>query len=178
MTAPRLAVEGVYGVAASFGGPLIDDILVTGPQLIADQHMTEAESTMTAQYSCPYIVGATLAYGPRRYDAYGEEFLTDERIRRIAGKVRFEVDPELEKAYYPEHFATGVRLRFRDGGTRSAVVVDSVGTARHPMSTEQIVAKGDGLASRDGRRVGERLSAALWNDGHGGHALAEALISL
>ncbi|MEN0135940.1 MAG: MmgE/PrpD family protein, partial [Rhodococcus sp. (in: high G+C Gram-positive bacteria)] len=108
VTAPQLSIEGTYGAAASFGGPLrdvipdeklqihvisfkpysccrlfhstidalrevtddfsistdtIEDILVTGPRLIADQHMTTAESTMTAQYSCPYIVGATLAYG-------------------------------------------------------------------------------------------------------------------
>ncbi|MGW4346722.1 MmgE/PrpD family protein [Streptomyces sp. NPDC004690] len=221
VSAPRLAVEGIYGVAASFGGPLNDvtpgdrlqlhtisfkpyaccrlfhstidalaevtdgfrvdpeeitDILVTGPQLIADQHMTRAESTMTAQYSCPYIVGATLAYGPTRYDAYGEAFLKDERILAIAGKVRFEVDPELEKKYYPEHFATGVRMGFADGSTRSATVVDSAGTVQRPMTTEQIIAKGDGLASQGDFPTGRRLADALWDDTQGALALARTLV--
>jgi 2-methylcitrate dehydratase PrpD len=106
VTAPRLPVEGDYGAAAIFGGPLrdvslddplqihnismkpysccrlfhstidalaeitdgfsaplssIEEIVISGPRLIAEQHMTPAKSTMTAQYSCPYIVGATLA---------------------------------------------------------------------------------------------------------------------
>ncbi|RZK74723.1 MAG: MmgE/PrpD family protein [Rhodococcus sp. (in: high G+C Gram-positive bacteria)] len=222
VTAPQLSVEGTYGAAASFGGPLrdvtpdeklqihvisfkpysccrlfhstidalrevtddfsastdgIEEVLVTGPQLIADQHMTKAESTMTAQYSCPYIVGATLAYGPTRYDAYGEAFLDDERILRIAGKVRFEVDPDLEEKYYPQHFATGVRMRFTDGSTRSATVVDSVGTAQHPMTKEQIIAKGDGLASQGNFPTGDELAAVIWDDANGGVELAKALVS-
>ena len=155
----------------------IEEVLVTGPQLIADQHMTKAESTMTAQYSCPYIVGATLAYGPTRYDAYGEAFLDDERILRIAGKVRFEVDPALEEKYYPQHFATGVRMRFTDGSTRSATVVDSVGTAQHPMTREQIIAKGGGLASQGSFPTGDELAAVIWDDANGGVELAKALVS-
>ncbi|MFC8386585.1 MmgE/PrpD family protein [Nocardia sp. NPDC057272] len=220
LTAPRLVVEGTYGVAASFGGPLrevtpgdrlrihtisykpysccrlfhstidalaevtdgftipverITEIVVGGPQLVADQHMTEAESTMTAQYSCPYIVGATLAYGPTRYDAYGEEFLRDERILAIAAKVRFEVDSDLEKRYYPNHFASSVRLRFADGSSASATVIDSVGTVAAPMTTPQLIAKGAGLAARDHVPDGTRIAALLWDDATDGRDLAVLL---
>jgi 2-methylcitrate dehydratase PrpD len=220
VTAPLQSVEGAYGVAGIFGGPLQDvvpseklqihvislkpysccrlfhstidalrevtsgftastdsiaDILVTGPQLVADQHMTQAESTMTAQYSCPYIVGATLAYGPSRYDAYGESFLTDRHILDIASKVRFEVDPALEKRYYPRQFATGVRMRFKDGSTQSSTVVDSVGTARKPMTREQIIAKGDGLAAHRNIPGGAELAEVIWNQANGAYELARAL---
>lgn len=222
VTAPRLSVEGRYGVAASFGGDLSDpaigsrlqihvisfkpysccrlfhstidalrqvtdgfsvppeelvDILVTGPRLIEEQHMTTADSTMTAQYSCPYIVGATLAYGPERYDAYGEAFLRDPRILETASKVRFEVDSDLEKRYFPEHFATGVRVRFRDGRERSAVVVDSAGTIEHPLSTGEILAKGAGLAALGCYPSGDELMAAVWDDATHCGPLADLLAS-
>ncbi|MFI6572379.1 MmgE/PrpD family protein [Nocardia fluminea] len=220
LTAPRLVVEGTYGVAASFGGPLrevtpgdhlqvhtisykpysccrlfhstidalaevtdgftipverIAEIVVSGPQLVADQHLTVAESTMTAQYSCPYVIGATLAYGPTRYDAYGEDFLRDEQILAIAAKVRFEVDPQLEQYYYPEHFASSVRLHFTEGPSVSATVVDSVGTAAHPMTTAQLIAKGAGLAACDNLPDGSRIAVLLWDDATDGRDLAALL---
>ncbi|MFF0492456.1 MmgE/PrpD family protein [Nocardia sp. NPDC004068] len=223
VTAPRRALEGAYGLAASFGAPpreVLDDtrlrtrqidalslkpyaccrlfhstidalalatdgftadpgdltdILVTGPTLIAEQHMTPAESSMTAQYSCPYVVGATLAYGPSGYDAYTEEHLDDPRIRKIADLVRFEVDPEMEKTYYPEHFATAVRLTYADGTVREAQVVDSVGTAENPMTVDDIRAKADGLARYGLPGVADRLAEVIWSDSAGPARLGEAL---
>jgi 2-methylcitrate dehydratase PrpD len=153
----------------------IADILITGPRLIAAQHMTPAQSTMTAQYSCPFVVGATLAYGPTRYDAYGEEHLDDPAILDIAAKVRFEIDEELERKYYPKQFATGATIRFEDGSTRSAMVVDSVGTARNPMTRAQILAKGDGLASLGDFPSGEDLAKAIWDGSQGAAALLAAI---
>ena len=106
----------------------IREIVISGPQLIADQHMlAQPGSTMAAQYSCPYIVGATLSYGPYRYDAYDDAFLGDPQIRRIAERVRFEASDALTQ-YYPTRFATGVRIVRDDGNAQSSVVIDSVGT--------------------------------------------------
>jgi 2-methylcitrate dehydratase PrpD len=221
VTAPRLAVEGVYGLAALFGGPLqavepsaqlqiheisfkpyaccrlfhstIDalgeltgrfsvptagmrEIVISGPRLIADQHMlARPTSTMAAQYSCPYIVGATLAYGPYRYDVYDDAFLDDPQIRRIAGRVRFEFSESLTR-YYPARFATGAAIRFEDGAARSAIVIDSVGTPARPLTVDQILAKGDGLASRApaSAATGTQLAALLWDDSQGSRALARA----
>ncbi|MBT0781866.1 MmgE/PrpD family protein [Paracoccus sp. pheM1] len=153
----------------------IAEILIQGPRLVAEQHMTRAESTMTAQYSCPYIVAATLAYGPTRYDAYGEEFLDDPRILSLVAKVRFQVDAEIEREYYPRQFASRVTMRLADGGTRSALVVDSVGTARKPLSVEQIIAKGEGLAHLGRFPSGGALAAALWDDASDARRLAEVL---
>lgn len=221
VTAPHLALEGAYGLAALFGGALqevvpserlqihaislkpyaccrlfhstidalaeltdnfqaptsaIREIVVSGPKLIAEQHMLDRPmSTMAAQYSCPYIVGATLTYGPYRYDAYGEAFLDDPGIRRLAQMVRFEQSETLAK-YYPTRFATGVRLRLQDGTERSSVVVDSVGTPAKPLTIDQIIAKGGGLVSQDNASpVGARLAELLWDEAHGGRSLAQAL---
>jgi 2-methylcitrate dehydratase PrpD len=222
VTAPQLAIEGDYGLAALFGGPLrqvkpgatlqihnisfkpyaccrlfhstidaleevtqgfrtpvasIQEIVVSGPQLIADQHMlARPRSTMAAQYSCPYIVGATLSYGPQRYDAYSDAYLDDPAILGLAAKVRFELSDELAKKYYPTRFATGVRIRLADGHTRSAVVVDSIGTPRKPLDKEQLVAKAKGLAAGDGGiSVGARLAEGIWDDRKGARPLADGL---
>ncbi|WP_243736731.1 MmgE/PrpD family protein [Cupriavidus sp. L7L] len=221
VTAPVLAIEGTYGLAALFGGPLrevvlsdrlqihaislkpyaccrlfhstidalaqltdnfhmptsaIREIVISGPQLIADQHMlAQPTSTMAAQYSCPYIVGATLSYGPYRYDAYGDAFLDDPSIRRIAQRVRFELSETLMQ-YYPSRFATGARIDLQDGTTRSSVVVDSVGTPAKPLTIEQIIAKGDGLAPKNkATPVGKTLAGLLWDEAQGARALAQAL---
>lgn len=221
LTAPRLALEGTYGLAALFGGPLhavapserlqihaislkpyaccrlfhstidalgeltdnfamptegIREIVISGPQLIADQHMLALPtSTMAAQYSCPYIVGATLRYGPYRYDAYDDACLDDPEIRRIARIVRFELSDALTQ-YYPARFATGARIVLADGTTRESVVIDSVGTPARPLTLDQIIAKGDGLASPHAPSpVGRRLAARLWDDTQDGRALAQAL---
>jgi 2-methylcitrate dehydratase PrpD len=209
VTSPRTSIEGTYGVAASFGGPLIDvhptdrlqihtisfkpysccrlfhatidalaevtdgfkldldqidRVLVTGPRLVAEQHLTVAESTMTAQYSCPYVVAATLAYGPYGYHAYGEDYLADERIGSLIKRVHFEVDPDLERDHYPQHFASGVELHLRDGDTRSATVIDSVGTSARPLTRKQIIAKGAGLAGTSSRFTGAEIADIVWND--------------
>jgi 2-methylcitrate dehydratase PrpD len=159
----------------------IREIVIRGPQLIADQHMlADPASTMAAQYSCPYIVGATLAYGPRRYDAYSEAFLDDARIRAIAAKVRFELSEELT-TYYPTRFATGVSFRFDDGTTRTAAVIDSVGTPGKPLTIDQIIAKGNGLERRawgmePNEPVGRRCATQIWDHTRGARALALTLM--
>lgn len=219
VTAPRLVLEGTYGLPASFGAPTpvrtdrgpaihrislkpyaccrlfhstidalrvatdgftvpadsIRDILVTGPRLIAEQHLTPAESSMTAQYSCPFVVAATLAHGPERYDAYSEENLRDPEVLRVAGRVRFEVDAAMEARFYPEHFATAVRLELADGSIRTARVVDSVGTAEQPMTLDHIIGKAAGLADIGGDGCGARLAEVLWRADAGPDDFADAL---
>ncbi|HSW18978.1 MAG TPA: MmgE/PrpD family protein [Ramlibacter sp.] len=222
VTAPRRVVEGVYGLAALFGGRLrhvepadmlqvrnisfkpyaccrlfhstidalrevtddfgapldtIADITLSGPQLIADQHMLARPlGSMAAQYSAPFIIGATLAYGPQRYDAYGDDHMGDAAILGIADKLRFELSEELTRKYYPQRFATGVRMCFIDGTERSSVVVDSIGTPRRPLTREQVLAKGDGL--ENGRQLGMRLESAIWDGSQGGRSLAQLLVGV
>ncbi|MEV6062854.1 MmgE/PrpD family protein [Nocardia asteroides] len=220
VTAPRLVLEGVYGLPASFGGERtavrtdrgpaihrislkpyaccrlfhstidalrivtdgftipadgIRDIVVSGPRLIAEQHLTRADSSMTAQYSCPFVVAATLVHGPERYDAYTEENLRDPAVASVVDRVRFEVDHAMEAEFYPEHFATAVRVEFTDGSIRTAQVVDSVGTAQHPMSVDQIIGKADGLGGAGVDGCGARMAAAIWHEDSEPSSLASAL---
>lgn len=142
----------------------IEHIHVRGPRAIPEQHMLRRPtSVMAAQYSLPFVVGATLAFGPKRYDAYRTENLKDGRILRLADLVDASADAAIE-AHFPEHFGTAVEMRFKDGTVRSATVLDSVGTPARPMSVAQIRDKASGLISQvDPGFSLDALADSIWS---------------
>lgn len=120
---------------------IIRRIHVRGPHAIPNQHMLRRpRSPMAAQYSLPFVVGATLAVGPTRFDAYREENLNDPTILAIADKVEASADDEIER-HFPDHFGTAVEITLADGTTRCATVMDSIGTPARPMSLDDVKAK-------------------------------------
>lgn len=123
----------------------IEKVVIRGPEAHAHQHMiTRPTSVMAAQYSMPYIVGATLAAGPHAYDAYGEARHKDSKILTIVDKVEAATDREIE-AKFPEQLGSGVDITYADGTVRSATVYDSIGTPGCPMDMEQVCAKASAL---------------------------------
>ncbi len=123
----------------------IDAIRVRAPKTAIGSHMMRRpDSVMAAQYSMPYIVGATLAYGPQRYDAYGTDHHDDARILTIVDRIEAVPDDELDRLV-PAKMATGVDLTLRGGGSREATVLDSLGTPVRPMSTADVEAKARAL---------------------------------
>lgn len=143
----------------------IRSIVVSGPQLIEDQHMMRRpQSVMAAQYSCPYLIGASLAYGPTHYQAYSDAHLDDQRILEVADLVSFSYDADLE-SMYPKQFPTGVTITFADGSVRTSVVNDSFGTPAKPMNVERVLAKGKSLLAEIGSKVDLDASQKLiWDD--------------
>lgn len=124
---------------------LISRIDVRGPRVIFDQHMLRRPtSVMAAQYSLPFVVGATIAYGPHRYDSYREDRLADAGILRLGDMVHGEADAEIE-AHYPAHMGTSVEVTRIDGTRKRAKVMDSRGTVANPLSTEALFEKAQGL---------------------------------
>lgn len=125
----------------------IDRIVIRGPHSHADQHMIRRPtSVMAAQYSLPYIVGATLAAGPQAFEAYGEAHHNDNAILALADRVETEHDAEIE-AQFPQHMGSGVDLTMKDGSVRSQTLLDSVGTPGRPMDKQQVMGKGAGLVA-------------------------------
>jgi len=123
----------------------IKRIAVRGPGVIADQHMMRRPtSVMAAQYSLPFVVGATLVYGPHRYDSYREDKLSDAGILSLADLVECTADADIE-AHYPAQMGTAVEITRADGTRRSATVMNSRGTAANPLSTDALYAKAEGL---------------------------------
>jgi 2-methylcitrate dehydratase PrpD len=159
-------IDGLREVSDSFTRQIdeIDRIFVRGPGVIFEQHMLRRPtSVMAAQYSLPYVVGATLAYGPHRFDAYHVSKLEDPSILKVADKVEGSRDPEIE-AHYPAQMGTSIELRFLDGSTRSAKVMNSRGTVRNPLSNDDIYAKASALAQEAGdKRDLSKTRQAMWS---------------
>lgn len=152
----------------------VERIRVRAPEVVFDQHMLRRpRSVMAAQYSLPYVVGATLAYGSRRFDVYREDFFDDPEILALADKVEGTRDMEIEKDY-PARMGAAVELHFRDGTRREAQVMDSRGTPARPLSVDVIEAKGQALIASAG--LGFDMAAArrtLWSTTDG-----QALVDL
>lgn len=123
----------------------IEGITVRAPdEAIGGHMMRRPDSVMAAQYSMPYVVGATLAYGPRHYDAYGADHHEDQKILSIGDQVEAVPDAELN-GMLPAKMATGVDLKLRGGGTRNVTVLDSLGTPVRPMSMVEVKGKAQAL---------------------------------
>lgn len=142
------AIDGLREATSDFGAlEEVRGITIRGPRILRDQHMLmRPESPMAAQYSLPFVVGATLAFGPGRFDAYAPENLANENILRWADSLEVEYDEELQ-ACFPEHFGTEVEVSFADGRRETRRVLDSRGTPALPLSWEQIVEKAEGLTA-------------------------------
>lgn len=146
----------------------IKRIAVRGPSVLMDQHMMRRpRSVMAAQYSLPFVVGATLVYGPHAYDSYREDKLGDSDILSLADLVECDADADIE-ACYPAQMGTAVEITRVDGTRRSATVMNSRGTAANPLSTEALYAKAEGLVREIEPRID--LGAArdkLWSVANG-----------
>jgi 2-methylcitrate dehydratase PrpD len=123
----------------------IERITVDSPTGSVEKHqMKRPDSVMAAQYSMPYIVGATLAYGARRFDAYGPAHHKDARILGIVDRVEARLDTSLDR-YVPEAMPNRVTLRLRDGSERQETVIVSTGSPDRPLSLSGVAEKARAL---------------------------------
>ncbi len=149
-------------------------IRIRGPVAMFDQHMlARPKSVMAAQYSLPYVVGATLAYGPTRFDAYLDKHFEDMSILGFGEKIECERDAEIE-ATYPGQMGGAVEIEFTDGTTWHSKVMESQGTPAHPLSVEAIQTKGQSLLDSAGVKFSmEAARQAIWTSDNG-----QALVNL
>lgn len=128
-------IDGLRAATDGFSKPAesIRSIKVGGPSVLSDQHMLRRPaSSMAAQYSLPYVVGATMEFGPSGFEAYESKNLASDRILRWGDIIECHADEELERRY-PTHFGTSVEISFSDGSRRLERVLDSIGTPANPM---------------------------------------------
>ena len=114
---------------------------IVGPQLLLEGRMQyRPRSVMSAQYSLPYAVAATLLLDPRDPRSFNEQNMVRADMLAVMDKVTGTADPELDRLL-PAKYPGGVRFRMKDGRAVARTLFDSVGTPARPLDRAGITDK-------------------------------------
>lgn len=135
--------------------------ICTGERAVDQNSDTDPREPMNAQYSLQYCAGVAIARDARDPEAYAERNLHDPRIRGVMGKVKLELDAEMN-ALFPAHFAARVVVDTTDGKSLERTVVDPKGTASDPLGFDEVAGKFEKLAApvKDPATIGRIAAAA------------------
>jgi 2-methylcitrate dehydratase PrpD len=90
------------------------------------------------KFSTPYCVAAGFILGHAGLEAFTEERVRDPKLRALAAKVRYEIDP---KNPYPDKFTGHVRVKLRDGKTIEERQGHMRGGVEEPLSRADVEEK-------------------------------------
>jgi 2-methylcitrate dehydratase PrpD len=109
------------------------------------------------KFSTPYCIAAGLVRGNVGLDAFTDAAVKEERVLALAGKVRFEIDPNNP---YPDEFTGHIRATLRDGSVIEERQPHLRGGAHEPLSRQDIEEK-FALNCHHGGWGNDRVAAAL-----------------
>ncbi|MEO1328763.1 MAG: MmgE/PrpD family protein [Pseudomonadota bacterium] len=92
----------------------------------------------SAKFSIPYCIAVGLADGAAGLGEFTAAKIRDERIRALAAKVRYEVDPDDP---YPDNYVGALRIRLSDGRTLEAKQPHMRGGRREPLDDAELERK-------------------------------------
>ena len=120
-------------------------VLGSNTQTISHINATPTDIT-SSQFSAPFGIALTLVRGGNGFNDYTEETLRNRHILDLAGKVRLEVDDEIQSEY-PAKRGTRVTVRLKSGATYKEKVDYCKGLPQNPMTRQEFEDKFRGLAS-------------------------------
>jgi 2-methylcitrate dehydratase PrpD len=88
-----------------------------------------------AKFSQPYCIAAGFVLGNAGLDAFTEERVADPRLRALAAKVRYEVDPDNP---YPNEYTGHVRVKMKNGSVVEERQPHLRGGAHEPLSRADV----------------------------------------
>ena len=114
---------------------------IVGPQLLLEGRMQyRPRSVMSAQYSLPYTVAATLLLDPQDPRSFSEQAMVRPDMLVEMDKVTATADPALDRLL-PAKYPGGVRFKLKDGRVIARTLFDSVGTPERPLDRAGIECK-------------------------------------
>ena len=113
----------------------------------------------SAKFSGPFAIALGLIDRAAGLDQYAEAKVRDTGLLELAGKVRYEIDPDNE---YPRNYTGEVRAVLRDGTVREARQPYLRGGVREPIGHAEIVAKLRANAAYGGWREAETGRLQAW----------------
>jgi 2-methylcitrate dehydratase PrpD len=87
------------------------------------------------KFSTPYCIASGFVLGNAGLDAFTEERVRDPRLVTLAGKVRYEVDPDNP---YPNEYTGHVRVRMKNGSVVEERQPHLRGGAHEPLSRADV----------------------------------------
>jgi 2-methylcitrate dehydratase PrpD len=117
----------------------------------------EPPNGYAAKFSTPYCLAAGFVRGSVGLDAFTDEAVRDPRVRALAAKVRYEIDPDNP---YPDNYTGHIRAVLRDGRVIEERQPHLRGGAHEPLTRRDIEEKFV-LNARHGGWDDARIEAAL-----------------
>jgi 2-methylcitrate dehydratase PrpD len=111
------------------------------------------------KFSTPYCIAAGFVLGNAGLDAFTDERVADPRLRAIAGKVRYEVDPDNP---YPNEYTGHVRVRLRDGSVLEERQAHIRGGKHEPLSRADVEEKFRGNCAYGGWSAAQADAFLAW----------------
>lgn len=90
------------------------------------------------KFSQPYCIAAGFVLGNAGLDAFTEERVADPRLRALAAKVRYEIDP---KNPYPDEYTGHVRVKLKNGTVLEERQAHIRGGRHEPLSRADVEEK-------------------------------------
>jgi 2-methylcitrate dehydratase PrpD len=91
-----------------------------------------------AKFATPFLIAAGFVHDGVGLDSFTEEAVHDERVRAVAAKVRYEIDPNNP---YPNVFTGHIRARLKDGRVIEERQPHFRGGAQEPLTRAEIEQK-------------------------------------
>jgi 2-methylcitrate dehydratase PrpD len=115
-----------------------------------------------AKFSQPYCIAAGFVLGNAGLDAFSEERVADPRLRALAAKVRFEVDPDNP---YPDEYTGHVRVKLKDGKILEERQAHIRGGRHEPLSRADVEEKFRGNCAYGGWSARQAEDFLAWAKG-------------
>lgn len=142
-----LAIRSAHDLA----GDEVEDVLIGVPSVAVDivaepvGAKRRPRSVVDAQFSLHYGAAVALARGRAGLAEYRTEALDDKDVLELADRVRYEVDPEIDRVY-PERWRAWARVAV-GGDSFYAETDEPKGDPGNPLTPAEIRAKFDSLAA-------------------------------
>jgi 2-methylcitrate dehydratase PrpD len=112
-----------------------------------------------AKFSQPYCIAAGFVLGNAGLDAFTDERVADPRLRALAAKVRYEIDPDNP---YPNEYTGHVRVKLKNGSSLEERQPHIRGGRHEPLSRADVEEKFRGNCAYGGWSADEAERFLAW----------------
>ena len=128
----------------------IEEIIVETYDLAVNKHdSTSVENIAAAKMSIPFAVAVTLAKGSAGVEAYNEESVADDLIKKIMKKIKVLPNEKFSQAF-PDKSIASMDIKLKNGVSLHNRIDYPKGEANFPLSDEELTEKFISLATYSG----------------------------